>query len=68
MRADTLAALAIILKTTPDDLMVPQKGVETPPADAREYIVAQIDLLQRQLAAIDEREFTGRKPRKRNNR
>lgn len=65
LRFDTLAALASILQTTPDDLLGPEKPVDAPPVSAREYLLAQIDLLQRQVEAIDEAEFTARKARKR---
>lgn len=68
MRADTLAALAAVLLTTPDELGSPGGSAPPPPASAREYLLAQRDLIDRQLAAIDEAEFIAQRPRKRKNR
>jgi hypothetical protein len=66
LRADTLAALARALKTTPEDLMRPE--ITPPPPSApgmREYLLSQRALIDEQIAALDEAEFTARKRPKR---
>lgn len=65
VRADTLAALAAALQTTPEDLMRPATPAAPPVAGLREFLVAQRDLIDRQLADIDAAEFTARKQPKR---
>jgi hypothetical protein len=69
LRADTLAALAAALKTTSDELARPARPAATPPAAGmREYLLAQRDLIDRQLAAMDEAEIAAKPVRKRKKR
>lgn len=66
LRADTLAALAAALKTTPEDLMRPDTALLVQPVPGlREYLLEQRAMIDRQLAALDAAEFTAQKTRKR---
>lgn len=65
MRADTLAALARVLETSPIDLTRSHETASAPISGLREYLLQQRALIDLQLAELDAQEEAAKKQPKR---